>query len=65
MTHFVGSTQRDPDELAQLRDTHLPEVSNGVGQWPLRGNVRWHPWVMLNLEQERRYQTSCSLARGW
>lgn len=65
VTHFVGSTQRGPNVLAQLRDTHLPEVSNSVGQGPLCGNVRWHPWVMLNLEEERGYHTSRSSARGW
>lgn len=65
MTHFVGRTQRDPNGLAQLHDIHLPEVSNSVGQWPLRGNICWHPWVVVNLEQEKGYQISHSSARGW
>lgn len=64
VTHLVGSTQRDPDGLAQLGDAHLPEVSNSVGQRPLRGDVCWHPWVVLDLEQERECQTARSLARG-
>lgn len=65
VTHFVAITQRDPNGLAQPRDTHLPEISNSVGQRPLCGNVCWHPWVMLNLEQERGYKTLHSLATGW
>lgn len=43
---------------AQLGDTHLPEVSNSVGQWPLCGNVCWHPWVVLDLGWERGCQTA-------
>lgn len=65
VTHFVGRTQRDSNGLAQPHDIHLPEVSNSVGQWPLRGNVCWHPWVMVNLEKERGYQISRSSASSW
>lgn len=39
--------------LAQLGDTHLPEVSDGVGQRPLRGDVSRHPRVVLDLEGEK------------
>lgn len=59
-----GVTQRDPSVLAQLGDAHLPEVSDGVGQRPLRGDIRWHPWVMLDLERERGCHTAWSQARA-
>lgn len=65
MTHLVSSTQQDPDALAQPGDPHLPEVSDGVGQRPLCGDVRWHPRVVLNLERERGCQTVWCQARGW
>lgn len=64
MTHLVGSTQKDPSGLALLGDTHLPEVSDSVGQWPLCSDVCRHPWVMLNLVWERGCQTACSSGRG-
>jgi len=54
----VGSTPKDAEGLAQPGDAHLPEVSDGVGQRPLRGDVRWHPRVVLDLEKERGCQTA-------